>query len=78
MRPPVRATEFGGDLSEFLHKYKFQPKLTRKLDDLENLNLTPELLNEIVLWKVNRYVSRGSASLHRCPAEAEAGRARKT
>jgi hypothetical protein len=51
----MKATEFDGDLSDFLRQYKYQPELTKKLDDLEGVNLTPELLNEIVLWKVNRY-----------------------
>jgi hypothetical protein len=32
-------------------------QLTTKLDDLDGVSLAPELLNEIVLWKVNRYVS---------------------
>ena len=49
----------GSDLSDFLRQYKYQPELTKKLDDLDAVNLTPELLNEIVLWKVNRYVSLG-------------------
>jgi thermostable 8-oxoguanine DNA glycosylase len=57
MPPLIRASDFDGDLREFLVKYMYQPKLTPKLDDLENVHLTPELLNEIVLWKVNRYVS---------------------
>ena len=47
----IRAIEFAGDLSDFRHEYKYQPKLTKKLDNLEDLNLTLDLLNEIVLWK---------------------------
>jgi hypothetical protein len=75
MPPPVKASEFAGDLSDFLSQYKYQPKLTKKLDDLAGVNLTPELLNEIVLWKVNRYVAgRGTTAAHRCTAEAEAAR----
>jgi thermostable 8-oxoguanine DNA glycosylase len=54
---PIKASEFDGDLSEFLVKYKYQPNLTKRLDDSADVNLTEELLNEIVLWKVNRYVS---------------------
>jgi thermostable 8-oxoguanine DNA glycosylase len=68
MPPPIKATEFDGDLSSLLHKYNFQPKLTRKLDGLEDLNLTPELLNEIVLWKVNRYVTLSDDQLCRLNA----------
>lgn len=36
-------------------KYNFQPKLTLKLDEL-NTNFNQEIVNQIVLWKVNRYV----------------------
>jgi len=68
MPPPVKASEFAGDLSDFLSQYKYQPKLTKKLDDLAGVNLTPELLNEIVLWKVNRYVSLDGEQLRRIDA----------
>lgn len=37
------------------HKTQYQKKLTEKLDDLKG-NLTQETINEMVLWKVNRYV----------------------
>lgn len=37
-----------------LKDYKYQKKLTEKLDNL-NENFTQETINEIVLWKVNRY-----------------------
>jgi thermostable 8-oxoguanine DNA glycosylase len=68
MPPTIKATDFDGDLSDFLRQYKYQPILTPKLDDLENVNLTPELLNEIVLWKVNRYVSLDEDQLCRIDA----------
>jgi thermostable 8-oxoguanine DNA glycosylase len=64
----VRASEFGGDLSRFLLQYEYQPELTKRLDDLDDVSLTPELLNEIVLWKVNRYVSLDGEQLHRIEA----------
>jgi len=67
---PVRASEYSGNLSEFLNGYEYQPKLTPKLDDLEGVNFTPELVNEIVLWKVNRYVSLDDDQLHRIDALA--------
>lgn len=35
--------------------YKFQPKLTKKLDDISS-DFNQEIINEIVLWKVNRFV----------------------
>lgn len=61
---PLRASEFHGELSNFLSDYKYQPSLTRKLDDLRNVSvITPDQLNEIVLWKVNRYVSLDAAQL---------------
>jgi len=65
-----RASDFNGDLSEFLNGYKYQPNLTPKLDDLARVNFTPELLNEIVLWKVNRYVSLDADQLGRIDALA--------
>jgi len=34
--------------------YKYQPELTSKLDGLKG-NFNQEIINEIVLWKVNRY-----------------------
>ena len=64
----MKAIEFDGDLSKLMHEYKYQPKLTKKLDNLEDLNLTSELLNEIVLWKVNRYVSLDEDQLRRIDA----------
>jgi hypothetical protein len=68
---PLKADEFNGDLPEFLNKYEYQPKLTRKLDDLKDVCvITPDLLNEIVLWKVNRYVSLDSDQLSRISALA--------
>ena len=52
---PMIAAEFDGDLADFLKDYKYQPELTRKLDGLAQTEFTQELINEIVLWKVNRY-----------------------
>lgn len=55
--PPMsRAADFDGDLSGFLREYNYQPDLTAKLDDLEMSEFTQELVNEIVLWKTNRFV----------------------
>ena len=65
MPPTIKANDFEGDLSEFLWQYAYQPKLTAKLDDLDAVNLTPELLNEIVLWKVNRHVGLDEDLLRR-------------
>jgi hypothetical protein len=53
--PPTKAIDFRGDLNEFLHKYKYQPTLTARLDALEMSPFTQELVNEIVLWKNNKF-----------------------
>lgn len=45
----------GGNFSEFLDDFKYQPELTKKLDSLGQ-SFSQPLINEIVLWKVNRYV----------------------
>lgn len=37
------------------NKYKYQEELTPKLDELE-ADFNQEIINEIALWKVNRYV----------------------
>lgn len=50
------ASEFSGDLNTFLAFYKFQPELTKRLDNLETTSIVQSVINEIVLWKVNRYV----------------------
>jgi hypothetical protein len=40
---------------DFLNlEYNFQPELTSKLDEIDS-DFTQEIINEIVLWKVNRY-----------------------
>lgn len=51
-----KAAEFDGDLNRFLHNYRYQPDLTAKLDALEPLRFTQALINEIVLWKIDRFV----------------------
>src|SRR5229473_1483660 len=58
-----RAAEFDGDLNQFLRKYKYQPDLTAKLDALEALQFTQALINEIVLWKINRFAKLGDELL---------------
>lgn len=52
----MRASEFAGDLKDFLASYHYQPELTKRLDNLNNISFDQSLINEIVLWKVNRYV----------------------
>lgn len=43
-----------GEIDTSLKDYKYQPKLTAKLEGLSD-DFTQEIINEIVLWKVNRY-----------------------
>lgn len=40
-----------------LSLYGFQDELTGRLDETAGLEFTQDIINEIVLWKVNRYVS---------------------
>lgn len=44
-------------------KYKFQPELTLKLDKTKS-DFNQELINEIVLWKTNRYSELNSETLN--------------
>jgi thermostable 8-oxoguanine DNA glycosylase len=55
-RKTMKAVDFPGDLNFFLCHYKYQPQLTARLDDLDVATLDQSLINDIVLWKVNRYV----------------------
>ncbi len=36
-------------------KYQYQQRLTQRLDEVHNLDFDQSMINEIVLWKVNRY-----------------------
>ncbi len=50
-----RAQEWSDDLTKFLQDYRYQPNLTPKLDALTAAPFDQDIVNEIVLWKVNRY-----------------------
>ena len=52
----MKALEYPDDLNKFLHEYNYQPELTNRLDSLSASRPNQSLINEIVLWKVNRYV----------------------
>ncbi|MFZ0946213.1 MAG: hypothetical protein WB930_09275 [Syntrophobacteraceae bacterium] len=54
--PVLKAAEFKGDLKAFLKEFRFQPSLTERLDRLDDTEFSQDLVNEIVLWKINRYV----------------------
>ena len=49
------AKEWNGNLTELMSEYRYQPELTRKLDGVASQTFDQLLVNEIVLWKVNRY-----------------------
>jgi hypothetical protein len=51
----IRAGNWQSDLAEFLDCYRYQPDLTRRLDVLGSAPFDQTIINEIVLWKVNRY-----------------------
>ena len=63
LRRIVTARSFSGKLSPYLEDYTYQPDLTARLDKLQGTEFTQNLINEIVLWKVNRYVSLSPALL---------------
>jgi hypothetical protein len=50
-----RADDWIEDLGAFLQDYRYQPSLTPRLDRLPPEPFDQALVNEIVLWKVNRY-----------------------
>lgn len=54
----TKASEWTGQdkaLSAFINDYSIYPNLTQKLDR-SDWNFSQELINEIVLWKIARYV----------------------
>ena len=53
----MKAIDYENNLNEFLKNYNYQANLTKKLDNLRRVTFTQSIVNEIVLWKVNRYVS---------------------
>ena len=54
MKKNIKTIETVADVDCKIEDYSYQDLLTSKLDDL-NGNLNQEIINEIVLWKVNRY-----------------------
>lgn len=53
----MKALDYNADLNDFLRQYKYQPALTNRLDNLNDIDFSQPLINEIVLWKVNCYVN---------------------
>jgi thermostable 8-oxoguanine DNA glycosylase len=58
-----KITDRRDDLSEFLKGYQYQPGLTKYLDGLDAQPFGQGIVNEIVLWEVNRYAPLGRAAL---------------
>ena len=54
-----KANDWNGDLSDFLKAYRYQRELTEQLDALGPQPFGQAVINEIVLWKVNRYAPLG-------------------
>ena len=46
-----------------ISSFKYQVELTKKLDSL-NSDFSQEILNEIILWKVNRYAKFDEETLN--------------
>jgi hypothetical protein len=58
-----RAEEWTGHLETLLESYKYQRELTARLDALESGPIDQTVINEIVLWKVNRYAKLSLSAL---------------
>jgi thermostable 8-oxoguanine DNA glycosylase len=58
----MKAIDCSG-LSNFLKEYKYQPELTERLGQLDSQPFTQDIVNEIVLWKVNRYAPLSLAAM---------------
>jgi thermostable 8-oxoguanine DNA glycosylase len=58
-----RAGKWKGSLTDFLKGYRYQPELTVKLDRIGPQRFSQNVINEIVLWKVNRYAELSPKAL---------------
>jgi thermostable 8-oxoguanine DNA glycosylase len=58
-----KAQDFTGRLPAFLEQYAYQPSLTAALDGLDATPFDQARINEIVLWKVNRYAPLSAGAL---------------
>lgn len=52
----MKVSDYANNLNDFLKSYNYQSALTKKLDNLHNVTFSQLITNEIVLWKLNRYV----------------------
>jgi len=58
-----RAEDCKDELKKYLADYRYQPALTKVLDAASDADFDQEKINEIVLWKVNRYAKLSADSL---------------
>ena len=58
-----RAEDWEGSLGQLIGGYQYQPELTECLDALGSRPFTQDVINEIVLWKVNRYAKLSEDAL---------------
>lgn len=58
-------SNYDKSVDKFYSDYLYQTNLTNHLDNLSEIDFSQELINEIVLWKVNRYVSLKSGMLRK-------------
>lgn len=61
----VSIYEYSKELSPFLDDYNYQPNLTSQLDNIVECKFDQALLNEIILWKLNRYVSLSETNFNK-------------
>jgi hypothetical protein len=54
-RKRIHTAQRCSNLAGYLKRYNYQPELTPRLDALPDEPFSQETINEIVLWKVNRY-----------------------
>jgi thermostable 8-oxoguanine DNA glycosylase len=67
-----RADEWEGTLTEFLKDCRYQRELTAHLDGLGPQPFAQDVVNEIVLWKVNRYAKLSPDAIEALNRVAEA------
>jgi thermostable 8-oxoguanine DNA glycosylase len=58
-----RANKYNGNLAGLIEEYQYQQELTGRLDSLSSEPFAQDVINEIVLWKVNRYARLSQKAL---------------
>lgn len=72
MKNKIKTIKGNIEEEKYLKEYNYQEALTPKLDEL-NTDFNQGIINEIVLWKVNRYAllsEKTLAQLNRIPSQA--------